>query len=125
MESNGGRKYLVIPADTFETFAATVENPVQASLKAAQEFADNLSIEAKKSDPDSNPRFAIVELAGIMETAVEVRTKRNFQTSRQIVRRSPEEIDAERKAKEARAKEAAASGKPRRGRKPGQHKGNK
>lgn len=124
MSDRKGRKYRVIPAEQWETFVASLEHDVQPSLGDAQAFASQLATQAQEENPKGTYRFAVVEEAGILEAAVETKVKQNFETSRTIVRRSAEEIEAEKAKKDAARQEAEASGRPRRGRKPGQPAGN-
>lgn len=80
-----GRKYLVVNNEAWQSF---IEGATfHASLEDAQAAADKLATEAEESQPGVKQAFAVIEEAGILETEVQTKVKRNFATSRRIERK--------------------------------------
>jgi hypothetical protein len=86
MADRKGRKYLVMNADKWEEFKSQFGETMFESLGAAQNEADRLATEAEAENSGVAHLFAIVEEAGILETEVQTKVKRNFSSSRTIVR---------------------------------------
>jgi hypothetical protein len=88
-----GRKYIVLPAEEWETFVNGRE--FYQSKDAALTAADNFAKDADDTQPGIQHRFAIVEEAGFLASEVQKAVKRSFSSSRKGGRRSNAAIAAD------------------------------
>jgi hypothetical protein len=105
-----GRKYLVLPAEQWESFVNGQEfyQSKDAALRAADEFAKT----ADDEQPGIAHRFAVVEEAGFLASQVQKAVKRSFSSSRKGGRRSNAEIAADAASAGENAGEEVAQDAP-------------